>query len=47
MFAYPGIPTRSLPAFDGPELHVHAHRTRPGITLTERDLAVVAKERIG
>lgn len=41
MFAYPAIPKRETPSLDGPELHVHAHRSYPGITTDERQLVNV------
>lgn len=41
MFAYPNLPKRPRPSFDGPELHVHAHRSWPGITMDERELVNV------
>jgi len=41
MFPYPALPPRRRPPFDGPDLHVHAHRTAPGITAGERMLVVV------
>ena len=39
--AYPARPKRSEPPFDGPELHVHAHRTPPGILPAERALMCI------
>ena len=41
MFAYPARPKRPPPAFDGAELHFHAHRRAPGISPAERALVVV------
>ena len=35
---HPGPPRYRPPSTDGPELHVHAHRTPPGITPAERTL---------
>jgi hypothetical protein len=41
MFAYPALPKRRRPSFHARELHLHAHRSRAGITADERDLVVV------
>lgn len=40
VFAYPPRQHRRRPAFNGRELHVHAHRDWPGISADERELVI-------
>ena len=39
--AHPGPPTYRPPILDGPELHIHPHRTPLGVTPGERALVCI------